>query len=325
MTLALSSARFLTIAASVAFLGSSVQGQTLAPIDIELAGNLDFRAESFGACFGLPSCVVGGITISAERREDQSAPWMPAKLYWDPIDGFGVQDGGQNDEIDFNERLVVAFEQPRGIARIWLSDLFISEDLRYGSSQADIVTGRPEDAEYAAIAFQIGGETVGNMTVSGLSRLPWAQFNQEVDLRFREDGDLRRRIVINNDVITIVVPGNDIVLRAPSAAGDVEKQGLFEGLETVEIDLTEILAEFNNAPLFEAGTTNFDIVRAIVENPDNLAEITRIAQNKRTSILMSNGEVGFDVDPSMIVDQLVFTAPFGPSNDFSVAGIVERK
>ena len=188
-----------------------------------------------------------------------------------------------------------------------------------------LIAGEPEDAEVAGLSFLADGAELSNMTVSGETRLPWAQFNQEIDMRIREDGDLRRRIVVNGDIVTVVIPGDDLTLQTPLGATDDEKQGLFDGLETVELDISDLLAEFNNAALFEVGTKNFELINAIAQDPDNLAEMLRIAQEKRTSIQMSNGEVGFDVDPDMIVEEIVFFSPFDASNDFSVAGIVLRK
>lgn len=305
--------------------GSSVCAQNLAQIDSELSAGIDFRQSAFSVCLGQTECSVAGLSVLGQRRLTQESDWISAPIYWDPIDGLGIEDGAQNDEIDVDERLLVRFDAPQTLDRIWLSDLFISEDRRYGASGTDLVVDQPEDAEIAAMSFSIDGVDIVNLTVAGDSRLPWAQFNQEVDVRFREDGDLRRRIVVNDDIVTVVIPGVDIVLQTPTGETPDDKQGLFEGLETIELDLTELLAEFNDAPLFEQGTENFELVRAIAEDPDNLAEIIRVAQNKRTSIRMSNGEVGITIDPTMEVDEIAFTAPFDASNDFSVAGIVIKQ
>ena len=304
-------------------LGSTASAQNIAQIDSELAGGIDFRGPAFSTCLGQTECSVDGVTIVGQRRLSQVSDWLSAPIYWDPIDGLGIEDGAQNDEIDIDERLLVQFETALSLDRIWLSDLFISEDRRYGASGTDLVANQPADAEIAAITFAIDGADILALTVAGESRLPWAQFNQEVDIRFSEDGDLRRRIVVNEDVMTVVVPGADIVLQTPTGESPEAKQGLFEGLDTVELDLTTLLAEFNDAPLFEQGTANFEIVRSIAEDPDNLAEIIRIAQDKRTSIQMSNGEVGISIDPAMRFDEIAFSAPFDASNDFSVAGIVQ--
>ena len=319
--------KFLTssaIATAVLCLGVPAFAQGTAQIDTELATGIDFREVAFAGCLDSTECTVGNVTIIGQRV-NQDGAWLSASLYWDPIDGIGVQDGAQNDEIDFDERVLVRFDGATTLERIWLSDLFMNEDRRYGSSQTDLIIGEPEDAEVAGVSFFAAGAELLTITVSGESPLPWAQFNQEVDIRFREDGDLRRRIVVNDELLTIVVPGNNITLQTPLGANDDEKQSLFEGLETVELDLTELLAEFNTAALFEVGTKNFELISAIAQDPDNLAEIMRIAQDKRTSIQMSNGEVGFNVDPSMTVEEIAFFSPFDASNDFSIAGIVLGK
>ena len=305
-------------------IGAAATAQGTAQIDVELAGGLDFRDTAFASCLGQAECTVGEVTIVGQRRLSQDL-WVNALIYWDPIDGFGIQDGAQNDEIDFDERLLVRFETARNIERIWLSDLFISEDGRYGSSQTDLIAGEPENAEVAGISFVNEGAEIQSVTVSGEDRLPWAQFNQEVDKRFREDGDLRRRIVVNDDLVTIVIPGADLRIQTPTGTTDTEKQSLFDGLETVELDLTELLAEFSDAALFEVGTRNFELINAMLNDPDSLAEMLRRAQEKRTSIRMSNGEVAFDVDPEMTVEEVVFFSPFDASNDFSVAGFTFRK
>jgi hypothetical protein len=319
---------FLTssaIASAVLLSGVPAYAQKFAQIDTELADGIDFRNLAFSDCIDQTECSVGSVTIIGQRRLDQNAAWLSAPIYWDPIDGIGIQDGAQNDEIDIDERVLVRFTEKTNLDRIWLSDLFRSEDGRYGSSQTDLIDGEPEDAEVAGLSFLADGSELLNITVSGESRLPWAQFNQEVDMRIREDGDLRRRIVVNGDVVTVVVPGDDLTLQTPLGATDEEKQGLFDGLETVELDISDLLAEFNNSALFEVGTKNFELINAIAQDPDNLAEMLRVAQEKRTSIQMSNGEVGFDVDPDMTVEEIAFFSPFDASNDFSVAGIVLRE
>ena len=314
-----------TLAGLASFSAGGLAAQDIAMIDRELSGGVDFRTQAFSKCLDRPTCSAEGVTIIAQRREDADTEWMSAPIYWDPIDGIGVQDGAQNDEIDIDERILVRFDGVVNLDRIWLSDLFTFEDRRYGSSDTDLVIGEPEDAELAALSFMADGIDIANITVAGEARLPWAQFNQEIDARFREDGDLRRRIVVNGDIVTVVVPGADIVLQTPVTANDKAKQGLFDGLETVELDITDLLAEFNQAALFEVGTTNFELISAIARDPENVSRMYEIAQDKRVSIQMSNGEVGFDVDPTLGVEEIAFFSPFDASNDFSVAGVILRK
>ena len=93
----------------------------------------------------------------------------------------------------------------------------------------------------------------------------------------------------------------------------------------MELDITDLLAEFNQAALFEVGTRNFELINAIAQDPENLSRLYQIAQDKRVSIQMSNGEVGFDVDPTLGIEEIAFFSPFDASNDFSVAGVILRK
>jgi len=306
---------------------SATAGLAQAVIDRELSEGIDFRSVEFRACFDQTECTVNGMTITAQSREEEEAEWVEATIYWDPIDGLGIKDGAQNDEIDFNERLIVKLDTPRALNKVWLSDLFTREDRRYGSSDTDRVEGEPEDAEIAGIGLGIDGAEFANVTVSGEARLPWATFNQEISIFFRENGDLRRRVLINSDDVTLVVPGTNsrgrfVTLSVPVGQIDKDKKSIFSGVETVEIDLTEILAEFNEAPLFPVGTSNFEIIRSLVNDPAGLEKLKRVAENKRTSIRMSNGELGWQFETPQTVDTLTFYTPFDASNDYSVAGVI---
>lgn len=297
-----------------------------ATIDAQLAQQIDFRDGAYAECLNRQECSVAGLTIRAERRDDQNSPWFGASLYWDPIDGLGVQDGAQNDEIDIDERLIVTFDEPTVVKRIWLSDLFVSEDLRYGTYGAErLLPELPADTEVAGVSFFDGDIELISLAINGEDRLPWASFNQEVDVRFRENGDLRRRIIVNEDTIRVMVPGDDLVFTAPTEPleqDEEKKNTLFEGLETVELDITDILQEFSDAPVFAVGSRNFEIIRAISEDPENIERLLQVAREKRDTIRMSNGEVGHDVDLGLKATSLSFFAPFSASNDFSVAGII---
>ncbi len=307
--------------------GSAVLGQNLSQIDQELRQEIDFRALIFRGCLGQTECTVGDITLRASRLDDDGLTWNQATLYWDPIDGIGIQDGAQNDEIDFEERLEVRFAAPRTVSKIWYSDLFHTEDRRYGSYLTDRVEGEPVDAEIAGLGYVIDNEEVRKQTFAATDRLPWAQFNQEVSLNFKENGDLRRRVIIQDENITVLAPSGtstelDLLLENPIGTIDKDKRSIFEGVETVEIDLTPILAEFHGTNLFAVGTNNFDAVQQIANNEQALENLRLIAERKRNSINMSNGEVGAELTDAKRLDGLTFFAPFDASNDFSVAGII---
>lgn len=297
-----------------------------AAIDTELTQQIDFRSSAFSECLDQSECTVSGLTVRAERRDDQNAPWLAASLYWDPIDGLGVQDGAQNDEIDIDERIVVTFGDPVTVKRVWLSDLFVSEDSRYGTFGADrLLPELPADTEVAGLSLFDGDLELTSIAINGEDRLPWASFNQEVDVRFRENGDLRRRVIVTDDTIRVMIPGDDLFLTAPTQPleQDEDKENsLFAGLETVELDITDLLKEFSDAPVFEVGSRNFEIIKAVSEDPENIERILQVARDKRDTIRMSNGEVGHDVDFEFKVTSVSFFAPFSASNDFSVAGII---
>ncbi|CUJ18002.1 hypothetical protein [Cognatishimia activa] len=318
--------KFRTTISAIVLSSAAASTALAAAIDAELTQQIDFRSADFADCLDQEECSVSGLTIRAERRDDQTSPWLTANLYWDPIDGLGVQNGAQNDEIDIDERIVVTFNDPVTVKRVWLSDLFVSEDSRYGTFGADrLLPELPADTEVAGVSLFDGELELTSLAINGEDRLPWASFNQEVDVRFRENGDLRRRIIVNDDTIRVMIPGDDLFLTAPTRPleQDQDKENnLFAGLETVELDITDLLKEFSGSPVFGVGSRNFEIIKAVSEDPENIARILQIAQQKRDTIRMSNGEVGHDVDFELKVTSVSFFAPFSASNDFSVAGIV---
>lgn len=314
---------FLVLGAGPAF--SQDAGQP--PIDADLRGQLDFRDVSFEACFGQQQCFAQGVTITAERRDADGIAWVAAEIYWDPVDGLGVMGGSQNDEIDFDERLLVTFDGTKGatvnVERVWLSDIFIEEDERYGTVDP---AGNP-DAETAVIQSTFAGEVVAELIVDGLNVLPPDPFNAEVVPGFQEDGDLFRRIVIRDDVISVVVPsdgpaGEREFLSFPITDVDEDKLGLFEGVETVEVDLAEILAGFNDVPFYDAGSVNAEIISGLLDNPEALRGLYDAAAENRIVSSVSNGELGVDLDSTVDVEAMVFRSVLGGSNDYSVAGIV---
>lgn len=268
-----------------ALIGSVGMAHAQATIDKELSTQIDFRAEAFSVCLGKPTCDVNGLSIRAERRSDDGLTWGEAEIYWDMVDGLGIRDGAQNDEIDFDERLAVTLSEPATVQKIWLSDIFRNEDGRYGSANTDRVEGVDIDTESAAIQLDADGVTVETVLVEANDRLPWASFNEEVTWRFQENGDLRRRVVIVDDVVRIVAPGPDGSGRITFDGFkigeiDPEKKSIFEGVETVEIDLGDILAEFHDTDLFLVGTRNFELLRAMVEDPETLTQMRRVAETK---------------------------------------------
>lgn len=297
-------------------------------IDRDLRGQWDFRDVAFSGCFEQTECFALGITITAERRQNDGATWMPAQLYWDPVDGIGVMAGGQNDEIDFDERVLVTFEGSKGgtanIDRIWLSDIFVGEDQRYGNSDP----AGPDDVEVAVIQTMFAGTMLSEDLVDGADVLPPDPFNAEVVAGFEPGSDLFRRVIVQEEIITVLVPSPDEtgrmqMLSFPISDLDEEKLALFEGIETVEIDLADILAGFNDVPFNAAGSANADLIDDVLEDLARLQEIRQQASETRLVSSISNGELGVEMDESLDVEVLVFMAVLGGSNDYSIAGIVQ--
>ena len=305
------------------------QSETSEPaaIDADLRGQWDFRDMAFAECFEQPVCVALGLTITAERRDLDGETWVPAQIYWDPVDGFGVMAGGQNDEIDFDERLLVSFEGFKGatvnIERAWLSDIFIGEDARYGNNDP----AGNEDVEVAVIQSLWAGDIVAEAIVDGANVLPPDPFNAEVTPEFQEDGDLLRRVVIQEDVISVVVPersesGAMAELRFPISEFDDTKTDLFDGIETVELALTDVLVGFNDAPVYFGGEANAGMMQESMGDADVMQDMQSRIEETRLVSSVSNGELGVTMDPAVDVETLVFMSVFGGSNDYSVAGLV---
>ncbi|MCU4652075.1 hypothetical protein N8I71_04495 [Roseibacterium sp. SDUM158016] len=299
-------------------------------IDDDLRGQIDFRDVSFQDCFEQPQCSAQGVTITAERRGNDGVTWVPAQIYWDPVDGVAVMAGGQNDEIDFDERLLIVFDGTKegtiNIERVWLSDIFIGEDERYGS----IDPAGDEDVEVAVIQSMFANSMVAEAIVDGANVLPPDPFNAEVIAGNQEDGDLFRRVVIRDDVISVVVPdggatGTGELLSFQITEVDEAKLSLFEGIETVEIELADILLGFNDVPFYIGGTVNADIIEASLGNEADLLGINERAQRTRLVGSVSNGELGVEMDGTLDVDMLIFMSVLGGSNDYSVAGIVQAE
>lgn len=299
------------------------QSVALAPIDRELEGQLDFRSLEFSLCMSAEECTVNGVTILAQRQTPDGDTWLPARIYWDPIDGLGVMNGGQNDEIDFDERLVVRFDGLRSVERVWFSDLFMGEGRHYGSFDPN----EDPDVESAGLQLVRDGVVLSDLQVDGQEALPWTPFNQYVSWRFREDGDLRRRIVVRDNVISVVSPstgpyGQIVLVSLPLDEIDEDKLVIFEGVDTTEVDLTDILLGFNDAPVFAAGTHNANIIQAALDDWPMLQRLRDDAEARRTLGSRTNGELGATLSPATLVTQVNFVSPFGGSNDFSVAGVI---
>jgi len=334
MKLSLTSPKLsVAIFAAAALFSGAVSAQVADPtlIDRELARGIDFRSKDFEGCLGKPSCTVNGLTISAERQTDDGLDWVPATLYWDPVDGFGILDGAQNDEIDIDERVTVVFNNgAEPLGKIWLSDLFLGEEARYSAAGNNKVELVPDDVEVAGVGLWSAGIEQSRFNITGKVEMPDKSFNQYVSESFLEDGDLRRRLLINNNIITVLAAGegtgdNAIEISKVIGQVDAEKRRIFEGIETIEIDLSTILAGFRGTIMFLEGTRNFDMIKRLSENPAAWDALRAGAKRERSIGARSNGELGVMVTEDFPVDKVMFFSPFDSSNDFSVAGILTRQ
>lgn len=95
-----------------------------------LSPQVDFRSDSFSAADNQHSVsgeVEGvGFTVSAYRLNDVDE-MEEALLWWDALDGLGIRGGGQDDEIDADERLVITFDTVIGLSELFVSNLFADE------------------------------------------------------------------------------------------------------------------------------------------------------------------------------------------------------
>lgn len=308
---------FVAIVASTS--SANAQGQG-ARIDRELAGKLDFRDPGFAACLQQESCVVNGVTVTATRLT-AAGETVPANIYWDPVDGLGVMDGGQNDEIDFDETLTVKFQRPVSVSGVWLSDLYQSEAPRYGARVAD-----GDGSEVGRYELRRGGTSRSQVIVNSEAELPARTFNTEVaPSLFKKEGDLLQRVVVRDGNVTLVSASGRKSLGAMGGSNsliDADKQELFAGLPTVEIDTQRLLALIEGVVLFPAGEENADRVAGLASNGSALASLHQSSMSYRATSDLSNGEVASYLDAPISSDEIVFTAPFSTSNEFSVSGVI---
>ncbi|MEL6745939.1 MAG: hypothetical protein AAFO68_10815, partial [Pseudomonadota bacterium] len=315
-------AGLLSLAAAALLAPGVAVSQTseLALIDQDLRGQWDFRDTAFSACFEQNECFALGVTITAERRANDAVSWIPAQLYWDPVDGIGVMAGGQNDEIDFDERVLITFEGSKGgtvnIERVWLSDIFIGEDERYGHSGDP---AGPDNVEVAIIRSLFAGTLLSEQLVDGADVLPPDPFHDEFHEEHEEGADLHRRIIMDGDTLTVMVPdaeGSGELRMLSFPIGEIEENrlALFEGLETIEMDVADILAGFNNVPLNAAGSANAQMINTMLEDLAEVQALRVQAEDTRLVGSVSNGELGVDMDETLDVEMLVFQSVLGGSN-----------
>jgi len=324
---------------AICFATASAALDSDAIIDEQMAGEVDFRDLAFAGCAGKTECSVSltlpeksgeasvdlSLIISAEHNTGILGGWFPAEIYWDPVDGFGVMGGGQNDEIDFNERLTIQLDTPARLGGMWMSDMFIYEHINYGASYSV-----QDDLEAADIRGFLAGEQVFETRVTGRITLPDDPFNSLMGDIFMESGDLLNRALIDEGSISILIRDedglfSDRIIRAVIGEVDPAKTDIFDGVQVVEIDLETLLGDAEFAPLLAGGNINAAHIEQIMGDQVRLASLQGAAERQRLISDVPNGEVGVAMAQTPEVDTLVFSAELQTSNDYSVVGfLVER-
>ena len=314
----------ITLALSIsgaASVNAQSEGTADSLIDQQLLNGIDLRKEAFQVCLDTPVCVVDGLKIEGFHL-DVTGAWQPQVLYWDAIDGIGVKGSGQNDEIDFDEKLVITATQPVQVKGVWLSDLFIGEGNHYGATSKDT-----QDVESGQITLSsVDGKTQAEVVVSGDTTLPDVSFNTAVYSGFEEGGDLLSRLLVDGNSVSIV--GADHKEGAPLSTTigniDLDKESIFAGVPTVERNDAELLAMIDGVVLFPAGTGNAEMLTELANDRRLYETLYQRALVKRNFGDVQNGEVVSLFDTPVATTTFTFLAPLGTSNDFSVAGFVVR-
>lgn len=302
----------------------SVSG--LRQIETDLVDGVDFRQLQWRACFNANQCRIEGIDIRAEARRSNNADWEPARLYWDPIDGIGIIGNGQDDEIDFNERLLVTLNTNNALEGIWFSDIFVGEIQRYLGLDKQLVGD--EDFEVARFTLEDNSGTLYQVDLDGLTPLPPESFNSLLDKdTFFDDGDIHTRLIINGPTVALELPTIDeegqrslIDFRL----GEVEagKLSLFEDDNEFEYDLDEVFANGEALRALTEMKHNANEVEGKLRDVNALMAWNKAAVDGRKAGVTSNGEVGAFFAQSLVARQITFTAPAGTSNDYSILGLV---
>jgi hypothetical protein len=317
---------------------SAAVGLATPRIDRDLADAIDLRNEAFAGCYGTSSCTIqtpaGGLTVRGYRLTRTGGEWLPAALYWDPVDGFGVLSGGQDDEIDIDEMIEVTFAEPVRLSSIWLTDLFVDEARHYGPADA---RPRAGDAETASVELFAAGTPVTRLEVTGNLALPNLSFNESVAPElFDSGGDLRKRLIIEDDSIVLLnavrtgggTSGETIRVNLEEALIgkiDADKAEVFADLAQDQEANLDLIAEYArplDVELFPEGSTNAQRIAGLVDNAPELQALTAAAQVGRSVGDVPNGEVSADFGTPVAVDRIRFRATASTSNDFSVAGFV---
>ncbi len=325
------------LAAADLILASAITPQARpAAIDFELQNQLDFRDVSFKDCYGKPVCRAKGASVHAYRINETGTDWAEAKLYWDPVDGLGVLGGGQDDEIDADEKIIVRFDDPKNVLNVWYTDLFAKEQSRYGrvtkqrnslSSPANVLTRDYEKAR--ATIYTSAGHPTQTVTF-GVVNLPTVEFNEVINSDvFETGGDLRKRLLIEDGTASVLsgVTNDAGLLETTKVRLDENAERTENALQDIGLTQDSMTIALNFAdqmdiPLVEGNTINNERMTAFLANIEQLGDILEASKLERVIGDVSNGEVPQSMWPGRSVQAIEFTAEADTSNDYSIAGFV---
>lgn len=307
-------------------------GQTaLTPIDRDLASALDFRNNRYSGCFGQSVCTVDGLTVRASRLPSTGGTWGEAQLYWDPVDGFGVLGGGQDDEIDIDESVTIEFDAPTPIHIIWLTDLFVDEGKRYSRQEDEEVLVRAQgDAEVANIDLFNTDQLVRQLEVTGDLALPNLSFNSTLAPELFQTGeDLRKRLVIEDGQVVMLEAvreadanggnGATVVRLNESSVGtiDPDKVGAFRDIDSPAnaLDLIEEYSRPLDVEIYPEGSGNARRISELLDDSQVLEDLYLAAEIGRSVGNVPNGEVSAHLGAAVRVNRIVFNVTTRTSND----------
>jgi hypothetical protein len=168
--------KILFIALGILFLSAAAQAAEINFTDEGPPSDLDFSS-----ALGLPSFSIDIGSVEFTFTPGPPDAVNPPSLWWDNIDGFGVQYSYEQDEIEGSEYLLLSFSKPFVLDTIYVADLFNESgyteygwyQLDGGSRQTffaepDQVLGAPGDN--GETMLNIGGITVESIlfTAPGL-------------------------------------------------------------------------------------------------------------------------------------------------------------
>ena len=184
----------VTVAAASAYVASSQVNDWV----------IDFRDEVYSQCFGQHKCDLEFGTVQAYRINQSETDadlrvLVPAEIYWDFVDGFGVMGGKENDEIDPDEMLRISLKDVWKPKLVTLTDLFFSDTERDSApAEEAIISGRSAERQEFIHLIQ------------GRDQLPENELNQILDSKvFDEEGSLLSNELSGSPVAVAITSSPD--------------------------------------------------------------------------------------------------------------------